>query len=66
MIFPPLEPQVMSLCGSIPEENVYRAHFSALTVPEIKRLDERRGRGWAHGGLKVGKASCLVHGKETW
>ncbi|CAE7473243.1 unnamed protein product [Symbiodinium natans] len=36
--------EVMSLCSSIPEENVYRAHFSALTQPEIKTAFKTLGR----------------------
>ncbi|CAJ1349592.1 unnamed protein product [Effrenium voratum] len=36
--------EVMSLCGNVPEENVYRAHFSALTQPEIKMAFQNLGR----------------------
>jgi len=45
--------EVMSLCGSIPEENVYRAHFSALTVPEIKTAFSNLGRPDKHLAMAV-------------
>eukprot|EP00931_Biecheleriopsis_adriatica_P029828 TRINITY_DN17646_c0_g1_i1.p1 TRINITY_DN17646_c0_g1~~TRINITY_DN17646_c0_g1_i1.p1 ORF type:complete len:1244 (+),score=266.91 TRINITY_DN17646_c0_g1_i1:58-3789(+) len=36
--------EVLSLCGQIETDNVYRAHFSALTQPEIKNAFNHLGR----------------------
>lgn len=36
--------EVMSLCGNIARDNVYRAHFSALTEPELRYAFNNLGR----------------------
>eukprot|EP00913_Durusdinium_trenchii_P035712 g33416.t1 len=45
--------EVMSLCSSIPSENVYRAHFSALTQPEIQMAYQNLGRPDQHLAMAV-------------
>ncbi|CAK0803917.1 unnamed protein product, partial [Prorocentrum cordatum] len=45
--------EVSSICGTISADNVYRAHFSALTEPEIKQAFRSLGRPDKHLAMAV-------------